>query len=361
MSLENQQKHTGLRAERFSPRYFRNIGAVMLAGWISANGVVRMAEPEYYNQFTSVNPITAAGKMHGYLTSGDQCPAIPNETRISIGNNTASAETVFELPVTAGYAGRLKTAQNIPDMVSVLNSFTQQEYGFQTDMPSESLKDAASPRRLVDFKSSPLPTGAQFIIESQQSKDGFNNYFRNGMLHVIETLGAMPRSLIDLADIKSLELLARDQAATSDKLSNEVVLGDANVYERKLQIYPSALTADRLPSVLAHELGHLLDTSECGVLEAQRDSAYQDNNTFSLMYGNKNSYGARWNTVSPYGAMSVVEDKAELYSYLLTGSLSRQELQQVSEPIRNKAELLLNRLDSHLPGISDYLLSRQDS
>jgi hypothetical protein len=331
----------------------------MLAGWVSINGVVKMAEPEYYSQFASVNPIIAAGKIHSYIASGDHCPAIPNVTKISSSNNTASAETAFELPATADYTARLKAAQDIPSMVSVLDNFTQHEYGFQADMSSESLEDAASPRRLIDFKSSPLPTGARFIIESQQSKEDFNNYFRNGMLHIIEALGTLPKPLIKLADIKSLALLTRDQAATTEKLSNEVVLGDADVYKRKLQIYPSALTADRLPRVLAHELGHLLDTSECGVLESQRDSAYQDNNTFSLMYGNQNSYGADWNTVSPYGATNVAEDKAELYSYLLTGEVSYTGIQNAPEPIRSKAELLLGRLENRLPGISNYLLSQR--
>jgi hypothetical protein len=357
MRPENKQDANNGGAERFSPRYFRNLGAVMLAGWIGMNGVVKMTEPEYYSQLTSVNPITAAEKMLNYLTGGNQCPAIPYAGGVSAGRATTYTEAGFEFLDISAYASQLKAAKDTPSMVSVLDRFTQGQYGFPTSMSSESIEGITKPRRLIDFRQDKTPLGPRFIIESQQSRYDTDNFFRNGMLYVIKAFNALPKPVVKLANINSLELITQDQAATSNNLSNEVVLGDADIYERKLTLYPSSLTTDRVRSVLAHEIGHLLDETECGLLGLQRDTAYQSFNTFSLMYGNKKSYGAERNTISPYGAMGPAEDKAELYSHLLTGSLTFEDLQKSPKPIRRKAELLLARLEDRLPGISEYLLS----
>ncbi|HEX5395443.1 MAG TPA: hypothetical protein VFW52_03790 [Candidatus Saccharimonadales bacterium] len=314
MSPKNRQEASVKRPERFSPRYFRNIGATLLIGWVSINGAVKLAAPEDRQSILNFNPLTLPTNIAAYFDNNG-CSA---ESRAF---GPAMAEPKIELANSAAYKKELGPASSPSQAIGLLSEFTDKNYGFKTSSKLNALNLN--------------PAAAQ--------------QFNAGIIGVFEQFSAMPNELVNLANISGLSI-----SEESDRL------GDADNFDGAINLSLSALIDGSEKRVLAHEIGHLLDDKECGVRGKNRDKTFESLNSPGFKYGTSDQNEQKRNLASFYAGASPAEDKAEIYSFLLTGAVSYESLRSFPEPvIKQKFELLLSRLENRLPGISNFLLSQR--
>jgi predicted metal-dependent HD superfamily phosphohydrolase len=109
--------------------------------------------------------------------------------------------------------------------------------------------------------------------------------------------------------------------------------------------------------IYRHEAGHIEDRSFCGNFGFDYyDPQYRGHNPGDFEYGVEPFTHQIWEdtTVSEYGTSNMAEDKAEMYTGVL-GPLNRHFIHSRFPAIRKKEELLIARLNTQVPHLTNYL------
>lgn len=168
--------------------------------------------------------------------------------------------------------------------------------------------------------------------------------FKIASKNLITSFSRLPEELVRLADVRRIVLW-------SSIFNNEKV-GGTNKFNNTMHLPISILIdPEEGSSTVNHELGHGIDNTVCGSIGATRDTEYSDLNSAETTYG---AYNPSTDFMYSYGGVSVEEDKATVYEFMLDLIRNPHDLSPV---VQEKQKLLLARLEANIPGISDYLRS----
>ena len=225
------------------------------------------------------------------------------------------------------YLELLEDADNVHQVLSVLNAYTQ-ELGFEIGIPNDEEVDADLCETIDPKK-----------INVEEFKDGVV-VFMNGLYRV-------PKEIIELSGLKSLHLVSSITSQKVERESAAVVDGDSLEVCMTLEDF-------RIDGAVYsyHEIGHLLDGVLVGEDEADEDEEFDSLNPDAFEYGDEARF--KGVTLTSYGAIDRIEDKGVFYEEIL-GGLTPKVFRSPFFVIRKKGFLLLGRIEKRVEGYTAYL------
>lgn len=251
---------------------------------------------------------------------------INEETMVRQFIDEQAAKDGFTLVDDAPYRSKLLQTASIPKKLEILNQFTE-NYGFKvTTAPNFNTLDANK------FKS---------------TKDVLAEDFTGGASSLMEIFHYLPVEIAKYSNIHEIRIVSD---IPGDKEASAGPEGTIHM------TYGSFVGGNY--TIYMHELGHLVDFTECGDdnFFSQQDHQYLGLNPKKFKYGNQTRWSWVGITASPYGGTEVKEDKAEVYKNMLNG-LNPLYFNSPYHVLKEKYRLLLARLDTQIPGIANYLAS----
>ncbi len=336
----NGGKKSIFKADRFSPRYFRNLGVGVIIGWALFNGGARLVLPEEKQQAVKINPLPFINELKGALVDSEcqiDAESIGKTALkpiLEISNGTNRPEDLSKL-ISKEVRQNIDQAVEPSQVIEILNTLTQSKLGAETTLSEDALYSLKNNR---DFG----------FFDTMQNKDRFS-VFKNASYELYEQISYLPKELFEYANIKELSIVV-----TNDK--THFGFSESQSGSTKISLSIAGFYSSFTPHTFNHELGHALDNRMCGENGIFNDSGFTSLNSFGYFYGVENYSALSLNALSTYSLTNPAEDKAELYAYLLSKNKTIQ-LEDLPDPLRAKAKLLMIRLEANVPGITSYLFT----